>query len=201
MDFTYSENYKSYEDILDRKVIDCLCKHVIKTDTDKSQRLAEVSRKIGVPHVYWGYPDGLHEHPEMNRQIQLGCIQHGITSKNIKPMRVVLTENRRVWIDNLHTAIQNIIIFGEDVTIGECIPYICDMTVTPFKIVNIEGSVAGNLGMAKGAIQAAVKRLNRVHPEMYEIGYTIRDFMEENNINREALTISQKRIDMYKKGQ
>ena len=136
----------------------------------------------------------------MNRQIQIGCIQHGISSKSIKPMRVVLAEGRRVWIDNLHTAIQNIIIYGDDVKIRDCMPYICDMTVTPFKIVSIEGSVAGNLGMAKGAIQAAVKRLNRVHSDMYEINYTIGDFMQENVINREALTISQKRIDSYKRG-
>ena len=52
MDFTYSENYKQYEDVLELKVIDCLCKHIIVTETDKSIRLAECSRKIGVPHVY-----------------------------------------------------------------------------------------------------------------------------------------------------
>lgn len=197
MDFTYSENIIPYEEILDLKVVDCLCKHVIRVETDKSYDLLDCSLKMGVPQIYWGYPDGIHTDAEMNRRIQIACIQHAIATKNIKPMRVVLGEQRIPWIDNLHTAIQNIFIYGEDIKIKDCLPYICDLSVTPFKVVSINNSVSGNLGMIKGSIQSAMKRLRRVHSDMYKINYTIKDFMEENEINLSSLTITQKQLEWW----
>lgn len=197
MEFIYSNEYDAYQDILDKKVVDCLSKHVMRMESDKAKQLYECSRKIGVPQIIWGYGDGLHKDIEMNRIIQIGCIQHLMGHKEVKPLRVVIDTNGIPWVDNLHTVVRTILLHGEDITIADCNPYIADMSKSMPKVVSVKGSMHSDVKVISGAIRAATRRMNRIHSDMYKINYTIKDFMEENEINKDALTISSSRLYGY----
>lgn len=198
MDFRYTENYDDYRDVLCVRAVDCICKNVCNLESDKAKRVYELGRKVGYDQVIWGYRCGLWGRYDVNRIVQLGQIQR-VISKGIKrPVRIIIGYQGTIWIDNLHTCIASILCYGENMKISDMPVYIVDMRDDVPIIVDINRSVSFDYDKIAGVIQCSKDRLSRIHIDLYDVNYTICEFMTENKISRDRLTLDESFYEMYK---
>lgn len=195
--FLYTDDYSDYKKMLNVKITDCLCKHVMTLNTRKAQAVYMEAQKVGYHKVMWGYGQNLSKYPAKNREAQLMTIQRMIYDLYNHAIRIVIDKEGILWIDNLHTAIKDVLVYGENQIIGDSKIYIVDLSQDIPKIVNINGSVSDSVYDIENAIVSAKTRLKRITPELSQIKYTIGDFMKDNNINRECLTLDEKAYDKY----
>lgn len=190
MQFTYIDEINNYESILDMNIKDCLCKHVLRLNSDKSTKLLLESQQIGYDGAMWGFICGLDKDLEHNRLCQIFMIQQMIYKKVNNAIRIIVDKDNNIWIDNLHTAIKHILLLGEDVKIKDINVYILDMRndMNPI-IVDINNSIKNNLDDIKGTIEMGYKRLKRVNNSIVDIHYTIGEFLKENDIDENAFSI------------
>lgn len=116
-DFIYTSDYSKYKEILKTPIIKCVCKHIMNLDGEKAQQVFIASNKIGYNKCVWGYGMKIYENEEENRLIQIHTINKMICKGFIKPFRVVIDEAGVPWIDNLHSALRDIIVYGKEVTL------------------------------------------------------------------------------------
>lgn len=198
MDFVYLEDYADYEQMLDVRIKDCICKHVLRLGSDKANKVYQISESIGYQKVIWGYGQGLSVFPTRNKTINMWKMQAMIYDGVIRPVRLVIDKNGVLWVDNLHTAIKDILVLGDDTKLSDIIVYIVDMRTSPVTVVSINDSVVKNFNAIVGAIKSAKDRLERVSSELYDVGYTIGNFMEDNEITLSEFTLTSEQIDKYK---
>lgn len=198
MDFRFTENYEKYRDILNMRAVDCLCKHVCSLDGEKASKVYELGQKVGYKQVIWGYGEGYSELYEMNRVVHLSRIQRIVYDKLKFPVRIVIGEQGVPWVDNLHTTIAGILCFGEDMLLSEIPVYIVDMRENIPVLVNVESSIDMNYKGIAGIIDCAEKRIARVHKDLYDIKYTIGEFMVDNKISRGSFVLSESYFDNYR---
>lgn len=198
-DFIYTSDYSKYKEILRTPITKCICKHVMNLDGEKAQQVFTASNKVGYNKCLWGYGSKIYENEEENRLIQLNTITRMIYKGFIRPFRVVIDEAGVPWVDNLHSAIRDILIYGEGVTLGECRLYIVDARTTPYTVVDINNTVNKDLYDINGMLQTSEDRINRICSELRDINYTIEEFMDENNINIESMKIDKDWIVECKK--
>ena len=74
MQFLYNDQFTDYQDYLNNKVTDSLCKHVCRCDSKKAKEVIRLSHELDYLYVYWGYEEGYHTNPELNRTVQLSRI-------------------------------------------------------------------------------------------------------------------------------
>lgn len=189
MDFIYTDNQEDYTYVLETRISECRCKHVLSVENPKAVRVKELSEKIGYEAVQWGTHENLTEDMEVCRQVQLFRIQRMIYKDIKNAMRVVIGKKNDIWIDNLHTSIAAIITNGSDVKIKDIKCYIVDMGASIPVVCDINGSVRKNVMDIQGAVRASEARLSRVSTELLELNYTIGDFIKENRLTREHMTI------------
>lgn len=179
------------------KIRDMRCKHVCSLESFKAQELLRASEAIGYRECMWGEWEGYGNHPELNQTVNRSRIQRFIYDKIIHPVRVVADEEGVLWIDNLHSAIAQVISRGDDCTLAEIPHYIIRSNeesgwtevYDPYRIVD--------LNKLYGALTVADKRLSRVDGNVRNVHYTIGEFMKENNMDREHMTLSFKYYDDF----
>ena len=191
MEFIYRDsfNMEQYREYLNRKAVDCLCKHVCRITNPKAKALILASEAIGYPKASWGYGEGLHLHPEQNRLIQINRIQVFIYDRIVHPIRLVIDKEGEVWIDNLHSVLTQILCRGRDLELYAMPVYIVDMRGDIPKIVDGYHLIDFNREKIIRMLEFSRLRCERVSSEIKAIGYTIGEFMADNEINREALTL------------
>lgn len=182
MNFTYLDDYDKYQDILNIYLKDCLCKHILNINTNKSKELLKECNKINYNGVIWGYCNSFHKDSEINTLIQISIIRNMI-SKNIKnSIRIIIDPFNNIWVDNLHTAIKEIIINDINIKLKDISIYIIDFkNIDNPIIVDINNSLDNDLNNIKGAIDCGYKRLSRCNQLIGNINYTINDFLNEND--------------------
>lgn len=175
------------EDILNMKLKDMFCKHVIRHNSDdmqsKAGRLYIESCKLGYDVCDWGLHVG-----------HAGDIQYHIDSivqmekDGYNPIiRIVIckydfSNTSIAWVDNLHSAIKHIRQYGKDVRLKDIPFYVVDISDygNP-SISGHNGSLRENYENILGAVSCAYKRFRRSNSkELIEIGYTLEDFLCDN---------------------
>lgn len=194
MQFLYNDRFTDYQEFLDRKVTDSLCKHVCLCDSDKAHEVIKLSCQIGYPQAWWGYGEKYHTDPELNRTVQLSRIQRFIYDRAPQPLRLVIDQNGNLWADNLHGTIAQVICQGKDVCFNKLPVYIMDMRTSTPKI--IDGHHLINLKTDKVISLLAVSwaRCERSSKELAAVNYTIGEFMDENDIDWCYLTLGDRSL-------
>lgn len=94
-----------------------------------------------------------------------------------------------LWIDNLHSALSHVISRGTDCTLSQIPHYIVGhdkksgftTIYDPYHVVDLR--------QVHGALTSADIRLSRVDENVRRVNYTIGDFMDENEFDRDHMTI------------
>lgn len=200
MDFIYKESLEGYNWVLGTRVGDCFSKHVLRVQSDKAKKLLEESTKLGYPGALWGNCYGSYlADEEVNRTCQLYTIHKMLQDGIDNALRVIIGENGSLWADNMHTAVRNILVKGEGVTLGDINMYIVDMRDTGLPVVvNYKKALRDSLYDIKGVVACGQNRLRKTTGEVGKVGYTVMEFMRENEIEREDFEESILRIGVYK---
>lgn len=189
MQFLYNDQFEGYMEYLDKRVTDSLCKHVCRCDSEKAQEVIRLSLQLGYPQAWWGYGEGYHTNPELNKTVQLSRIQRFIYEPVIRPLRLVIDQNGNLWADNLHTAIAQVLCRGKGILMREMPVYLIDMRTSTPKIVDGYHLIDLDRKKVTGLLAVSWKRCERSSKELADVNYTIGEFMVENDLNRDALTL------------
>lgn len=199
MDFHYTEDASRYEPLFSQSLKTLRCKHVMMLTSDKAKELYECSRQFGYPQVMWGYDSGLYKNESVNRLVQLHTIRRMIYKQVVRPFRLVIDEGGALWVDNLHSCIRDIMVFGEDVCLRDTSFYLIDLGHPVPTIVNRNHCVYPNLNEISGAIASAQKRNQRTNPKIRRVFYTIDEFMTDNQITSDEIGLDPSVYEAYKR--
>lgn len=196
MQFRYTDvSTKIYDAISEKRIIDCPSKHVLRLNSEKARELQKESQKQGYSRI-WGYNYGLYRDEEKNRNAQLYTIARMIYEEAKMPFRVVINQAGTPWIDNLHSAIRDVLVYGDSVKIKDVPHYIVDMSGDIPVVCDVKNSI--NMEDIKGAVRCAMKCDRRINDNISSINYTIGEFITENEITREELGINSELFEEYK---
>ena len=175
------------EDLLNMKLVDMFCKHVVRHSLDNTQIKAEKlyieSCKLGYKVCNWG----LHIGHADDIQYHINSIAQMEKDEYSPAVRIVVCkyefcDTPIVWVDNLHSAIKYIREYGKDVKLGDISFYVVD--IFDYKHPSIHGyngSLRESYEDILGAVSCAYKRFRRSNSkELIEIGYTLKDFLCDN---------------------
>lgn len=189
--FCYIGERSPVTDKIRIKVVrDMRCKHVCRLNSNKAKDLLAASEQIGYRHCMWGYGEGYGNNPELNRAVQLSRIQRFIYDQTIRPVRIVEDEKGILWADNLHSIISHVIARGNDCILGE-IPYYLIRQNHSTEMTEIhDPHKLFDLSRYYGALTSADMRLSRINDDIRDVRYTIGEFMDENELHRECMTLN-----------
>lgn len=196
-EFTYTENADRYDPLFSQKLVDLRCKHVLRHDSEKAKDLYRRSNRFGYPQVVWGYGAGIYRNEDANRIIQIQTIRRMIYKQLTQPFRLVIDDGGVLWVDNLHSCIRDILVYGTDVRLRDTRFYLIDLARYCPIVVNRGDTLSRNLDDIEGAIWSAQKRNSRTNPQIRQVNYTIGEFMAENEITTEALQLPPEMYDAY----
>ena len=172
------ENYHLKE-IAERKIADLECKHVINFNSPKAKIIYNLGIESGFAGVIWGSTRNGTEHTEK------AIINQMLETNFNRPLKIVVVKNNRIWADNTHTCIAQILRHGGQVKIKEVPFYIIDLSHKHPIIVNYNNSVLNSVREIKKAISYAYKIHERnekgVRPN--NITWNIKDLMKNSNID------------------
>lgn len=185
MNIKINENIS--ENILNMKLTDMFCKHVIRNNRDciqlKAGKLYTESVKLRYNECEWGVHSG---HPS-DISFHIGKITKMEKDNYNHAVRIIICkydfcDSPIVWIDNLHSAIKYIREYGKDVKLIDIPFYVVDISDYDHPSIHgYNGSLRECYEDILGAISCAYKRFSRSNSkELIEIGYTVRDFLCDN---------------------
>ena len=185
MNIKINENIS--ENILNMKLTDMFCKHVIRNNRDciqlKAGKLYTESVKLGYNECEWGVHSG---HPS-DILFHIGKITKMEKDNYNHAVRIIICkydfcDSPIVWRDNLHSAIKYIREYGKDVKLIDIPFYVVDISDYDHPSIHgYNGSLRECYEDILGAISCAYKRFRRSNSkELIEIGYTVRDFLCDN---------------------
>lgn len=188
LSFAYTQNIppdiEEYEDMFLKNMP---CKHVMRLSSEKAVARFKASIKIGYDRVVWGKRSGLSANEDWNRKVQLNDIQNIIYKKRIHPVRVVIDDMGVPWIDNLHNGIANILC--NDGAKLRDIPHYIARHNDEYNIELIDPYNVIDLSRIDGLLEYTEARFSRVSQEVSSVEYSIEEFMEDNDIRKDELTI------------
>lgn len=185
MNIKISENIS--ENILNMKLTDMFCKHVIRNNHDctqlKAGKLYTESVKLGYNECEWGvhsgYPSDTSFHISKITKMEKDNYNHAV---RIIICKYDFCDSPIVWIDNLHSAIKYIREYGKDVKLIDIPFYVVDISDYQHPSIHgYNGSLRDNYEDILGAVSCAYKRFRYSNSkELIEIGYTLKDFLCDN---------------------
>lgn len=200
MEFVYTTDLSDYQGFLNKPMIDFRSKHVMALTSDKAKQLYMNSLSADYPEVVWGYGSGLYRRKDENRLVQIHRIARMIYKQERRAFRIVIDSAGVLWIDNLHSAIRDILVYGESVWFCNVACYIIDLTRSIPIVADVSGALSRNLDDIEGAIFAARKRDRRADAAVRAVGYSIREFLTDNAITKESLQLDERYFKAYRKG-
>lgn len=168
-------------DLLNMKLTDMRCKHALP-ETAKGNEVIRLSKEIGYEWAKWGAHSNHNNvayHADVVMKMEFDMFEH--------PERIVVCDypfsnEKHVWIDNMHSAVMYVRKYGLDVKLSDI----------PFYVVDISGGneiVADNgtgiviPNKASGAVISARKRQAwSCSEELIALNYTLKDLLEENPV-------------------
>lgn len=175
------------EALLNMKLTDIFCKHVIRNSNNdvqtKAGRLYIESCKLGYEICNWGlhvgHPSDIQYHINSIVQMEKDKCNHAI---RIVVCKYDFCDTPIVWIDSLHSTIKYIREYGENVKLRDIPFYVVDISDynNPY-IHGYKGSLRERYEDILGAVSCAYKRFRRSNSkELIKIEYTVKDFLQDN---------------------
>lgn len=175
------------ENLLNMKLTNMFCKHVIRRNSEgiqtKASKLYTESVKLGYNVCEWGVHSG---HPS-DIPFHIGKITKMEKDGYNHAVRIIVCKYDFygipiIWIDNLHSAIKYIRGYGKDVRLRDIPFYVVDISDYEHPSINgYNGSLRQNYEDILGAVSCAYKRFRRSNSkELIEIRYTLEDFLYDN---------------------
>ncbi len=168
-------------DLLDMQLQKMYCKHVLKLG-EREKHILEISNELGYSWCLWGTNEG--HGGDLNHH--LGII-HGMERDNynhairIVVCRYAFSNEKFVWVDNLHSCIRYIRKFGLTVTLKEVPFYVVDISENPNKIISYKGSLRNKETDIFNALQRALdRRAWSNSQELLNNRYSIQEFIHAN---------------------
>lgn len=180
------ENADISEELLNMKLINMYCKHMIKNDSDsnsKANRLLEASCKIGYEFCEWGAHEGrpsdFFHHLNNIMKMEQDGYKHAV---RIVICRYKFCNEPVIWVDNLHSTIKYIREYGMNVRLKDIPFYIVDLTDVKRPIVKgYKNSLRSNISDVFGAISSAYYRYEMSNlKELVDANYTVNDLLNDN---------------------
>lgn len=165
------------------------CKHVMDVSSQKAEKLLDVSVAAGYENAMWGYGEALYKVPDYNRIVQIGRIQRFIYKGLIRPVRIVIDSKGCWWPDNLHTTIAHILCQGSGCKVIDIPFYIIDLSAKQDVVTIYDPYRLVDLNRADDVIHSALMRESQTNDQIRSVNYSIQEFMADNNICWEALTL------------
>ena len=168
-------------EILNTKLEDLFCKHVLSVAGSKGLRLISESEKLGYNWCRWGTHSG-----HMEREHHKNIINTMIKDDFKNAIRVVacrynFSDGVYLWSDNLHSTVRHINQKGKDVKLKDVPFYVIDVTDDVPKVYNYNNSLRDNLDDIQGAINCGKLRFERTNSkDLVKVGYTVKDFLSSN---------------------
>ena len=189
MDFYLSNGPVPHPDAMETRLVDFPSKHVLSLSSEKAGRLWDASLASGYPEAMWGYAAGIHRDARTNRAIQLQTVRKMVYQPFIRPFRMVRDSSGTFWPDNLHSAIRDILVFGDGVKLSEVPFYLIDLSGGVPKVYSHMGALSDSVVSIRAAVESARKRDRRATDAVRAVSYRIADFLADNGIDRDALAL------------
>ena len=173
----YDKQATELSNLLNIKLINLECKHIPEL-TEKNIKLLIDSEKVNYQYLVFG---SHREHCRLSDE--LNRIENMSHSSCQRAVRIVLTNDNKVWCDNTHWTIAYIHKFGKETTLN-CIPfYIVDLRFDYPVIIDYDNTLFDSLSNIMNAIAAAMQIQDRIDRGWRNnINYTIGDFL--NTLNK-----------------
>lgn len=173
-------------DILNMKLVDLMCKHIIIHDTvsDAAKKLLDYSvNACNYSYCVWGSHDG-HANDIL---YHIGHIHKMECDSFTLPIRIVrckypFSDKVYYWADNLHSTIKVIREFGRDVKLKDVDFYVVDITDLQNVVIrDPTNCIRKNFHDVMNIVECAYKRYRRSNDKhLVELHYTIADFLRDN---------------------
>lgn len=153
---------------------DLQCKHVPCVPiSSKAETVLLLSRRANYPYAVFGSHQG-HTH-EMDYYYILDLTK----AHYRRPIKIVITKDGRLWADNTHWTIANVLLHGLDAQVKDVPHYIIDLRSKEPTITNLPASFSPmGLNEAIENAQAIQNRLEQGWRPM-NVSYTIGDLISE----------------------
>lgn len=180
------ENTQFPDELLNTKLVNLYCKHMIRTNTNKESKanhLLAASHKAGYEYCEWGsheeLPSDLLHHLNIITKMEDDDYRHAV---RIVICQYSFCERPIIWSDNLHSTVKYIREFGKEVCLQDIPFYVIDMTNLKRPIVKgYKYSLNPNITDILGAVSCAFFRYNMSNlKELIDIHYTINDLLNDN---------------------
>lgn len=175
------------EDVLNMKLADMFCKHVIRRNPEeisiKADRLYIESIKLEYNVCEWGvhsgHPSDISFHISKITKMEKDNYNHAV---RVVICKYDFCDTPIVWVDNLHSAIKYIREYGKDVKLRDIPFYVVDISDYEHPSIHgYNGSLREKHEDICGAVSCAYKRFRRSNSkELIEISYTLKDFLYDN---------------------
>lgn len=170
------------DEILDTKLIDLMCKHILCLRGGKSSKLLKESFNIGYRCCIWGYKSN-----ETSIKERLGNIKKMEQDNYMPIVRIVACKYEfdskiYYWADNLHSTIRYLRMAKDykEVRIRDIPFYMVYVSDTEKKIMQSK-YIRDNDEDREGIIKSACKRYNASNSKgLIDVGYTVGDFIIDN---------------------
>lgn len=189
MKFIYSDCVS--RGILDIKLVDLMCKHVISTDSEIAKKVLEASKEIGYPYVQWGSHNG-----NTDVEHHLDLVKKQEDDGYFHPLRIVIlkydniSELKYYWADNLHSTIRYIRLLGKSVRLKDVPFYIIDLSGSDTLVCGRNNSLHDSIKDIEGAIDCAMNRLGWSYSrDLLDCNYRVSDFLKDNPILLEEVKL------------
>lgn len=186
----YEEYIKSNKDVLDLKLTELECKHILFKNTG-TKLFVDLAEKVNYEWVVFGSHRDLAEKDRV--QFEINRINDMSKSKNSRAVRIVKTSNGKYFADNTHWVLAYLKRFGENAKLKDIPFYLVDFCHNVPLIVDINNSVLKNDQDMKNAVNAAGDVEERIEKgwRSKSVVYTIKQFdseikeYEDNRLEKE----------------
>lgn len=180
------DNYKFKEQLLNTKLTELFCKHMIRNNSDeksKSNKLLNASHNIG----YEWCECGSHEDFSSNLSHHIDIITKMERDEYNHAIRIVLCkydfyDELVVWTDNLHSTIKYIRELGKNTCLKDVPFYVVDLTdLRSPRVLSNNETLRPVVSDILGAVSSAYFRYEMSNSsELIDIRYTVIDILNDN---------------------
>lgn len=177
----YEEYRKNNYDILELKLGDLECKHIL-FKSNENKLFVELAEIVDYKWVVFGSHRGLDEKDRM--QFEINRINNMSKSTFSRAVRIVKTSNGKYFVDNTHWALAYLKRLGNNVKLKDIPFYLVDFCHETPQIVDVNETVIKNDEDIKNAVNAAGDVEERIENgwRPNNIVYTLEQFDREVKI-------------------
>lgn len=172
------------EEVLDIKLVDLMCKHILSIDNPVAEKVLSYSNDdCGYAYCLWG----IHNGHKGDLDYHISSIRKMEEESFHMPIRIVkckypFSDKTFYWADNLHNTVKAVREHGKDATLRNIDFYIVGISdLWDVQLVSYNDSLRENFADVFGAIKKSYARYSRSNSKrLIELKYTVGDLLRDN---------------------